>query len=106
MKRRTLISFIFLGGLLPGLAACGPDDPGPIVGGPCSYETSIIEGTVTEVDEDGALFMGEEGEFWVSDEYLGRIPTIGEKIRFQLERITEGTCTPEIYSPIETIKGD
>ena len=61
MKQRTLTRLILVGGLLGGLAACGPDDPGPIAGGPCSYETSVIEGTVTEVDEDGALFMGEEG---------------------------------------------
>ena len=106
MKPRTLTSLILVGGLLVGLAACNPTGPGPIAGGPCSYETSVIEGTVTEVDEDGALFMGEEGEFWVSDEYLGKLPAVGDTIRFQRERITEGTCTPEIYSPIETIKGD
>jgi hypothetical protein len=69
MKPRTLTRLILVGGLLGGLAACNPVGPGPIAGGPCSYETSVIEGTVTEVDEDGALFMGEEGEFWV----LGRI---------------------------------
>nr|WP_321441630.1 hypothetical protein [uncultured Hyphomonas sp.] len=106
MKPHMLVRLTLLGGLLSGLAACGPDDPGPIAGGPCSYETSVIEGTVTEVDEDGALFMGEEGEFWVSDEYLGKLPAVSDTIRFQRERITEGTCTPEIYSPIEAIKGN
>jgi hypothetical protein len=87
-----------LASLLPGLAACGPIGPGPITGGPCRYETSIIEGTVTEVDEDGALFMGEEGEFWVTDDYLGTLPNVGDTLTFQRERIVEGTCTPEIYS--------
>ena len=97
-----LITCLALISILPGLAACGPDDPGPIAGGPCSYETSVIEGTVTEVDEDGALFMGEEGEFWVSDDYLGTLPAIGDTLTFQRERITEGTCTPEIYSVLES----
>nr|WP_321358974.1 hypothetical protein [uncultured Hyphomonas sp.] len=101
MKPHMLVRLTLLGGLLGGLAACGPDDPGPMVGGPCSYDKSVVEGTVIAVDEDGAQFIGEEGEFWVSDSYLGRIPAIGEKIRFQLERITEGTCTPEIYTVID-----
>lgn len=96
-----LITGFALIAILPGLAACGPIGPGPITGGPCSYETSTIEGTVTEVDEDGALFMGEEGEFWVSDEYLGTLPAVGDTITFQRERITEGTCTPEIYSVVD-----
>lgn len=106
MKPRTLTRLTLVGGLLGGLAACNPVGPGPIAGGPCSYETSIIEGTVTEVDEDGALFMGEEGEFWVPGSYLGKLPDVGDTLTLQRERITEGTCTPEIYSPIETIKGD
>lgn len=86
---------------LSGLAACGPIGPGPITGGPCSYETSVIEGTVTEVDEDGALFMGEEGAFWVTAEYLGTLPEVGDTLTLQRERITEGTCTPEIYSVVD-----
>lgn len=102
MKAVTGLALAFT---LTGLAACNPVGPGPIVGGPCSYETSTIEGTVTEVDEDGALFMGEEGEFWVSDEYLGTLPAVGDTIRFQRERITEGTCTPEIYT-VMTDAGD
>jgi hypothetical protein len=53
-----LITGLALISILPGLTACGPIGPGPITGGPCSYETSIVEGTVMEVDEDGALFIG------------------------------------------------
>ncbi len=97
MNHRTLISLVFLS----SLAACGPIDRGPIAGGPCSYETSVIDGTVTEVDEDGALFMGEEGEFWVPGSYLGKLPDVGDTLTLQRERITEGTCTPEIYSVVD-----
>ncbi|WP_139068910.1 MULTISPECIES: hypothetical protein [Hyphomonas] len=97
-----LITGLALIAILPGLAACDLVGPGPIAGGPCSYETSIVEGTVTEVDEDGALLMGEEGEFWVTAEYLGTLPEVGDTLTLQRERITEGTCTPEIYSVVET----
>lgn len=97
MKRALLMALLVTG----AVAAC--DHPiGPhIVGGPCSYETSIVTGTVTEVDEDGALLMGEEGEFWVQASYLGTLPAVGDTLTLQRERITEGTCTPEIYSPVK-----
>jgi len=97
MKLATCLA---LCGALLGLSACNPAGPGPIVGGPCSYETSIITGTVTEVDEDGALFTGDEGEFWVPLDYLRTLPAVGETLTPQRERITEGTCTPEIYSVV------
>lgn len=83
------------------LAACDNTHRGPMVGGPCSYETSTIQATVTEVDEDGAMFDGPEGEFWVSGEYLGDLPAVGDTLELKRERITEGTCTPEIYSVLK-----
>lgn len=99
---RSHISIALLG---LGLAACSPvspiDDRGPIAGGPCSYETSVIDATVKEVDEDGALFLGPDGEFWVSDEYLGALPEVGDMLTLKREQITEGTCTPEIYTVIK-----
>ena len=61
--------------LIAPLIACEPTPP--IVGGPCSYETTIISATVTEVDEDGALFDGPEGELWVPASYLGTLPEVG-----------------------------
>jgi len=97
MTKCTLAAVSFLA----SLAACGPVGPGPITGGPCSYETSIVQGTVTEVDEDGALLNGEEGEFWVTAEYLRELPEVGDTLTLQRERITEGTCTPEIYSVVD-----
>ena len=80
------------------LAAC--EGRGPIVGGPCSYETSTLQATVTAVGEDGVTFEGPEGEFRVSTEYLGALPAVGDTLTLKRERITEGTCTPEIYSVV------
>ena len=97
MMKPSLVGIALLG----ALSACGPVGPGPITGGPCSYETSIVEGTVTEVDEDGALLVGEEGEFWVTAEYLRDLPEVGDTLTLQRERIIEGTCTPEIYSVVD-----
>ena len=98
MKLATCLA---LAGALLGLAACDPVGPGPIVGGPCSYETSVITGTVIEIDEYNARLTGDEGEFWVQLADLRTPPAVGETLTLQRERITEGTCTPEIYSVVE-----
>ena len=39
-----LLSGLLCAGILTGLTAC--EDPGPITGGPCSYETSTVTGTL------------------------------------------------------------
>lgn len=89
---------------LLALAAC--NEPGPVVGGPCSYETSVFEATAREVGEDGALFDSAEGEVWVPADYLRTLPEPGETLTLQRERIIEGTCTPEIYSVVDPVDGD
>ncbi|HPE47365.1 MAG TPA: hypothetical protein PLR76_03175 [Hyphomonas sp.] len=86
---------------LAGLAACHDAGPGPIVGGPCSYETTMVDATVTDVENDGATFNGPEGEFWVPLDYLHTLPAVGETLTLKHERITEGTCTPDIYSVVK-----
>lgn len=91
-------------GLMTLLAACAPDSP--MVGGPCSYESSIITATVAEVEEGGAVFNGPDGEFWVSASYLGTPPKVGDTLTLRLDRIVEGTCTPEIFSVIDPDTGD
>ncbi|MEZ6013060.1 MAG: hypothetical protein R3C08_14460 [Hyphomonas sp.] len=97
MRYRISIAFMAF-----GVTACTPADTrGMIAGGPCSYETSVITATVTEVDENGALFTGDEGEFWVSGEYLGDLPAVGDTLTLKQERITEGTCTPEVYTVVD-----
>ncbi|MDX1293855.1 MAG: hypothetical protein R3265_13670, partial [Hyphomonas sp.] len=78
--------------------------PAPkIVGGPCSYETTILTATVAEVDEEGAVFNGPDGEFWIPTAYLGTLPDVGDTLTLKRDRITEGTCTPEMY---EVVKAD
>ena len=98
MRRVPVLAPVIALATVAGLAACDPGGPGPIVGGPCSYETSIIEATVTGHDEYGTIFDGPEGEFRVSEEYLGMRPEVGETLTLKRDRITEGTCTPEMYS--------
>lgn len=72
-----------------------------IVGGPCSYETDIVQATVIESDEDGALFDGPDGEFYVSEEYISPVPAFGETLTIKRERITQGTCTPQMYERVD-----
>ena len=96
---------IFTLGTLALTTACNQPSP-PMAGGPCSYETSVITAIVTEVDEDGALFEGDDGEFWVSDEYLGSLPKEGDTLTLKRERIMEGTCTPEIYAVVDADTSD
>ncbi|MDX1294481.1 MAG: hypothetical protein R3265_16815 [Hyphomonas sp.] len=95
--RRCLMAL----GLVAPLVAC---EPAPqIVGGPCSYETTILTATVAEVDEEGAVFNGPDGEFWIPTSYLGTLPDVGDTLTLKRDRITEGTCTPEMY---EVVKAD
>lgn len=84
------------------VAGCAPIGQGPIAGGPCKYETSIVKGTVTEVDEDIVELMGEEGAFRVEVSDLLKSPAVGDTLTLQHERITEGTCTPDIYSEVSS----
>ena len=81
------------------LAACG--DPGPMTGGPCTYETSITPATVVTVDADGALFDSAEGEVFVAAGDLPALPAPGEPLPLQIERILTGPCTPEIVTVVE-----
>ena len=47
------ISLLALGLLIP-LAACDPR--GPVVGGPCSYDSTVFDVTVKAVDDAGITF--------------------------------------------------
>lgn len=93
---RTHLAFTLA---LLALAAC--ENPGPMTGGPCTYETDLIEATALEVDADGALFESAEGEVWVPAEYLPALPAPGETLTLQRQRILTGTCTPQIFSVVE-----
>lgn len=93
MRLTVLTAFLIL-------AACEAPSP-MITGGPCSYETDTITATVTETDEDGVFFEGPDGEFYISGNDLDPRPEPGDVLTLKRERITEGTCTPEIYSVID-----
>ena len=71
-----------------------------MTGGPCTYETSIIEASAVTVDTDGALFDSAEGEIFVAAGDLPALPAPGETLTLQVERILEGTCTPEIVTVV------
>lgn len=92
------ISLLALGLLIP-LAACDPR--GPVVGGPCSYDSTVFDATVKDVDDAGIIFDGPDGEFYMSLSNVETTPSVGDTYTVKRDLITEGTCTPEIYSIME-----
>ena len=94
---RTLASVIVSAGGLASLGACGAP---PVVGGPCAYETTIMNGTVIQANGDAALFETETGEMYIPAAYLDPVPLVGETLTIRRDRITEGTCTPEVFSVV------
>ena len=79
---------------LAAVTACQPS----IVGGPCTYETTILEGIVTESRADGVLISASGEEIYVPLEYIREPLEVDVEVTLKHQRITEGTCTPEIYS--------
>ena len=71
----------------------------PPVGGPCTYEESVVSGVVTGETGYNVTISGETGEFTVSKEYFPEDapPVEGETYTFRRSLIASGTCTPEIY---------
>lgn len=86
---------IMIGGVMLGLAAC---QPVPVDGGPCTYETSDISAEVIALNDNTAEFEGPFGAFNMRYSELGGTPEIGDTLDFSADIITEGTCTPHIYS--------
>ena len=88
------------------LAAClslvlGACDPRlPITGGPCAYETEMVSGKVVEITKYDAQFLGAAGSFRVEKHDIGRDVKIGDEMTFTRKTITQGTCTPMIYSVV------
>ena len=93
--RTTLLAL----GLLIPLAACDPR--GPVVGGPCSYDSTVFEATISKVDDTDIIFDGPDGEFYMSLSDFETTPSVGDTFTVKRDLITEGTCTPEIYSIME-----
>lgn len=84
------------------LGACQPT--GPIVGGPCSYDTVEVDGTVSAVSEERVIVGTEGDEIAVPAEYVRSQLAVGDAVTVKIETITEGTCTPVIYT-VETRAG-
>lgn len=91
-----LFSLAITGSLLFA-SAC---TPGPITGGPCTYETSEITARLIEVSGDKAVFEGPFGEFSMPLAQIGGDPEVGQMMKFSMDAIISGTCTPYMYSYI------
>jgi hypothetical protein len=73
-------------------------DMGPMVGGPCAYETKEVIGTVTAVDGAEAEFEDTDGQtFWMDLPGISSGLAAGTQLRFSKDFIVEGTCTPFSY---------
>ncbi len=81
------------------VVACQPTSvDAPVVGGPCTYETATLQGTVASVGDEGLLVSTANREIIVPQDYIGEIPEVGEGVTVVVKQITKGTCTPMIYS--------
>lgn len=78
-----------------------PDDS-TIAGGPCSYDEAVIEAHVITI-EDGQVELAETGgeSFYMQAQDFPADVKAGDDFTIRAELITEGTCTPEIYTIIE-----
>lgn len=71
-------------------------------GGPCSYEETMLDAHVITV-EDGQVELAETGgeSFYIPLEDFDETPEAGEDFTIRWESITEGTCTPDIYTIVD-----
>ena len=84
---------------LASLGACNLNPMG-LVGGPCSYETSVVEAKVVEQVEHGVVVNTPEGHLYVSSDDLMGATSTGETLLLERKRILEGTCTPDMVRQI------
>lgn len=74
----------------------------PVVGGPCSYEETMIDAHVITIEDDLVELAGSDSEpFYMPVEDFPSVPEAGADYTIKAELITEGTCTPAIYTVIE-----
>lgn len=92
LREKTLATIV----LFTTLGACQPN----IVGGPCSYETTELRAQVSEINPNGYVFAASDEEIHVPEEYVRMPLQLGDNVILTQERITEGTCTPVIYSVV------
>lgn len=85
------------------IALTGCTGRGPIVGGPCTYETSEFDATVMGMADDGVTLAGPGGDtFEIPAAEFATPPEVGAIIRVQKDSITSGTCTPYMFRPTRT----
>ncbi len=71
----------------------------PIVGGPCSYEVSMLEAHVVAIEDDQVEMNDNDANvFYLQLSDFPSPPRPGDDYTIKREMITEGTCTPEIYT--------
>ena len=76
------------------LSACQSD----LVGGPCSYESDIIEAKVAGTEGDTVMFNGPDGDFRLPASSLEGPLETGQTVTLERQRIVSGTCTPVMYN--------
>ena len=95
MKKSVFsVETVISASVLVALTGCQPG----LVGGPCSYEETRLEGTVTAITQDGALIVSSGEEWLVPQEYVREPFEVGMDVTLIREHIREGTCTPVIYT--------
>jgi hypothetical protein len=86
-------------GALLSLGGCNLN-PMQIVGGPCSYESSIVEANVVEQVEHGVVVNTPEGHLYVGFDNLTGQPATGDRLLLERQRITNGSCVPDVVRQI------
>ncbi|WP_084397794.1 hypothetical protein [Henriciella aquimarina] len=78
------------------------DETEQIAGGACSYEVAMVEAHVVAIDGDTVEMNDSDASiFYMSVDDFETMPEAGEDFTIKREMITEGTCTPEIYTVVD-----
>lgn len=70
---------------------------GPIVGGPCRYETAQFDATVMGTANGQVTLAGPGSDtFEMPESAFEAAPAAGDIVRIEKDTIVKGTCTPEM----------
>lgn len=83
---------------IASVAACS----GPIVGGPCTYETARFEAEVMGTADGQVTLAGPGGDTFEipASEFEAPPAAAGDTVRIEKDTILKGTCTPEMMRVI------
>lgn len=96
---KPVASIIIFSSLL--LTACKSQTK--LIGGPCKYETVKGQVEVVSVDDSNVKFNFEPGDLPVGIDINPENKTkyhVGQKLNAEIDKITQGTCTPFIIKQI------